>query len=142
MSIQDVVDKILEENPLFRNNYTFQLAVKDIYEKYKVLYKTSEVVDKVDRIIGPIEAVLRAMGPGVGYLSCSLLRVGEELFLKIPFATYYAAKTKNFTQVGLWAGMELLATLLPFGDLIDIYPAYRKGTERLIEREIRKRVER
>ena len=113
---------------------------KRIYDEHHGIIKGAELVDKVDRIFGPIEAGLRWLGPGIGYMASFGLRAIEELVFKIPYSIYYGAKTKLKDIKGLMgmALAEAAATILPYGDVLDALPTYKWIANRYVSNEFEK----
>lgn len=138
-SIDSLVDEVIDHNeeisqmigqdPNLRNN--LYEVVRQNYTRYKGALKGAEFVDKVDKVAGPLEAALQYFAP-IGtplYGIAEFAKVAEWGLLKLPYAIYYAVKTKDYSNVLSWTATEAAAHLIPFGNVIDVLPTYTKFTK-------------
>lgn len=140
ISLDTQVNKIIEENGDIRKYISLNPDLKhvlysrynELYERYRGVIKGAEIVDSIDRILGPIEAALRWFGPGLGYIASFGLRAIEEVLFKIPYSIYYAAKTKDVKGVLGYALAETAATILPYGDILDVLPVYKMTAKKYL----------
>ena len=145
-TIDTQLKKIIDENPDIENYVKTNPQLMDVltkqyhslYENQKGIIKGAELVDKVDQFLGPIEAALRWFGPGVGYIGSFGLRAIEELVFKIPYSIYYAGKTKDYKGVIGYILAETAATVLPYGDLLDVLPVYEWTAKKYFRDEVAK----
>lgn len=143
-SLDKQVEKLLKDDPRIASLIEEDPSRKDIlygrmvegYKRNKGIIKGAEIVDKVDRILGPIEAALAWFGPGPGYLASFGLRAIEEGLFKIPYAVYYTAKTGDYKALPGWALSEAAATVLPYGDIIDTLPIYKNRANRYMRKYV------
>jgi len=146
-SLDSQVVQIINENPDIRKYISSDPNLKNelysrynaMYDKYKGIIKGAELVDKVDRILGPIESALRWFGPGVGYVASFGLRAMEELMFKIPYSIYYAGTTRDFKGAAGYVLAETAATVLPYGDsYVDILPIYKNTSQKYLRNAVAK----
>src|SRR3989344_5978244 len=131
--LEDQLAKLLKENPRLKGKIderpelyqTLKSQYELAYEKYRGIIRGGELVDRVDRVLGPVEAALRWFGPGPGYIASFGLRAIEEALFKIPYAINYTAKTRDIGALPGWIASEAAATVLPYGDIIDVAPIYK-----------------
>ena len=143
-SLDSQVDQIIKENPDINKYISLNPDLKDVlyshynrlYGQYKGIIRGAEIVDYWDRILGPIEAGLRWFGPGIGYILSFGLRAIEELVLKIPYSIYYGFKTKDFKGILNYALAETAATVLPYGDILDVLPVYKWTAQKYVRNAI------
>lgn len=100
------------------------------------LLKTARFIDKVDRVLGPLESTLQVYGGdfwcGVGVA----LEVAELAFLKVPFAIKYLRRTKDYDALYSWLPKEIFASVVPYGDFIDLTTAYYNRTRNFYESQL------
>ena len=103
------------------------------------LLRKARAIDRVDRFLGPLESTLQVYGSpfwaGVGVA----LEVAELAFMKIPFAYSYLKKTKDYDALYSWLPKEIFATMVPYGDFIDLTSAYHNRVQKFYERKVRVR---
>ena len=91
--------------------------------------KYANLVDKIDRITGPLSYLLISSGSenleNLGYA----LSISELLFLKLPFTISYLSKTKDFKALLYWIPKEIVSNANPINSLLDIFPAYKWRAE-------------
>lgn len=92
------------------------------------LKKQSSLVDKIDRITGPLSFALIATGSQnlekIGYM----LSITELVLLKTPFVLKYTYQTRDFKSLLYWIPKEIVSNYQPINGLIDIFPVYRWRT--------------
>ncbi len=151
MGLEDYIEKVLRRNPKLRAavkhdkrlRSTLHDVVAESYDNYRSLLGWSTFTDKINRILGPLEAGLRYFSPlgstGFGvYSAAKLLHYG---LIKLPYALYYTLKTGDVKgALGIGLG-EVAKYVLPFGTLGDALPLYRKTVERYILRNSEKKLE-
>jgi len=105
-------------------------------EEDRKLLSHAELVDKIDRIIGPLESTLQIYGnpfwASVGWV----LEMSELLFLKAPFIMKYLQRTKDYDALVSWLPREIIATMVPYGDFIDIMNAYKNRARQYYEQQL------
>ncbi|PIN81474.1 hypothetical protein COV13_01075 [Candidatus Woesearchaeota archaeon CG10_big_fil_rev_8_21_14_0_10_32_9] len=93
-------------------------------------------IDDIDMFLGPFTSALKLSGSehlqSVGWW----LDVGE-LSLKTFFAGIYVIESRNYSSLLDWVPREIIATLIPYGGLLDISRSY----ERVVREDYHKRVD-
>ena len=151
MSLEDYVEKVLENNPKFREAFKtiprFRSQLKDIvsqsYHEYKGLVDWSRFTDKINRILGPVEAGIRYFSPlgTTGFGIYSLTKLLHYGLVKLPYSIYYTLKTGDFMGSIATGLAEVAKYFLPFVNLGDILPLYSKTVDNYIVRDSTSKLE-
>lgn len=132
----ETIQRAIDENP---DLYHVLSSIHDQeYDRYKGPIKAYDLVDKFDKYLAVGETLLRMPGPGPNMYGYAALRI-PELAAKGLTSLYYGAKTGDWKGVGKLAAMETAATLAPFGESVNVLPAYRNTAKGMLLEKVRKK---
>ncbi len=125
------VKKLLDERPEL---------YKELEESYKATSKKSQglryfakFIDYVRKPLGFVKLIGGFLGPGPGYLTASLTRLGELGLFTIPYSIYYGLKGGKLKEIGKVVGMELAKIPLPYGDAANFIPVYSHTAKKYVD---------
>ena len=90
------------------------------------------LVDKVDRITGPLESTLQISGVESLQTIGNIISLIEDLVIKVPFVITYISSTKDLSCLASWLPKEVFAHTMPYGDMIDIMHSYKNHTMKIV----------
>lgn len=114
----------------------YSLIERLVDEKDKKLLYYARSIDRIDRILGPIESVLQFYGSPPMQVAGTILEIAELGLLKIPFIIKYLRQTKDYDALYSWLPREIFAISVPFGDFIDISKAYHNQARNYFEKKV------
>jgi hypothetical protein len=88
----------------------------------------AKLVDKVDRITGPLSASLYLTGTDWGMNYAAAINTLELTLFKAPFVAIYLHRTRDFKSLGLFLPKELVTNFLPVYGFADVIPLYSYRT--------------
>lgn len=151
MALDDFVDKVISKDKNLQRrvkaNPRLKSRVRDIiaksYEKNKGLVEWSRFTDKINAVLGPLEAGLRYFSPlgtvGFGiYSAAKLLHYG---LVKLPYSIYYTLKTGDIVGSVASSLGEMAKYALPFGSVGDILPLNSAVADRYMLKDARQGLE-
>lgn len=100
----------------------------------KRLLRYAKLVDIADRFTAVSGGIMQQLGPpynAIGYA----IEAAELSLIKAPFIATYLKQTKDYDALAHWLPKEIFATMVPFGDLIDVFNAYWNRTRMTVEKE-------
>ena len=104
--------------------------------KFNDRMNVAKKIDNLDMVLGPFTSALKLSSSehlqSIGWW----LDVGE-LSFKAVFASIYVLDSRNYSALLDWIPREIIATLIPYGGLLDVARSY----ERVVKEDYHKRVE-
>src|SRR3989344_791243 len=112
-SNRPTIAKAIEEDPNLRNQLvsSYKKAAVD----GKGLKYAGKFIDYINKPLALIKTIGAFAGPGTGYLIRGLTKIGQVLFMKLPYSIYYSAKGGAKKVVAGLGALEAVKYLLPFG---------------------------
>ncbi len=111
----------------------------DCYMEHKGLLEYATLIDKVDKVLGPLEAVCRYF-PQL-YVP-RLIMIAVEETIKLPFMVKYLTKVnskESFLDLIGFGIIETFATVFPYADIVDMYNLYKNSVKKYIRNEASKK---
>ena len=101
----------------------------------QMLLRYATLVDVIDRFTAVSGGFLQQMGPPYSVIGYAIEAV-EIAALKTPFIATYLKKTGDYDALAHWVPKEIFALMVPFGDFIDMFSAYKNRTKNTLEKNI------
>ncbi len=112
------------------------LVDKLVSEEDQKLLRRSEIVDNIDKILGPLTSTMQLFGGPALMIPSIILNYSELLFVKAPFMIEYVKKTNDYDALVWWIPKEIFANTVPYGNFIDVIKSYRNRTRKYFEKKI------
>lgn len=90
----------------------------------KTILERAKNVDRLDRIMGPLEVALYYSNSDVLISMGAILSTAEIAFSKVPFMINYIRETKDYMALATILPKEIVANMFKIGGIIDIFPTY------------------
>jgi len=104
--------------------------------KFKDRMIVAKKIDNLDMFLGPFTSALKLSGSEHLQSIGLWLDVGELTF-KAFFASIYVIDSRNYSALLEWIPREIIATLIPYGGLLDISRSY----EKVVREDYHKRID-
>ncbi len=114
----------------------YSLIERLVDEKDKKLLYYARSIDKIDRVLGPLESMMQIYGSPTLQVAATILEIAELSFLKAPFVITYLRQTKDYDALYSWLPREIFALSFSFGDFVDISKAYHNQARNYFEKKV------
>jgi hypothetical protein len=101
-------------------------------QQHQSLLRYAHVVDILDRITALATGTLEMMGAEYALLG-KAVDTCELALIKAPYVHVYLQKTGDYDALALWLPKEIFGTMVPFGQMVDLFNAYKNRTRRTLE---------
>lgn len=85
-------------------------------------------IDNIDMYTGPFSEMMRCTSSSLLNEVAYYFDVFQYAALKVPFASAYLMRTKNFSALLDWVPKELFAISFPFGNFVQVMRNYERIT--------------
>ncbi|MFP4118798.1 MAG: hypothetical protein ACLFTH_01975 [Candidatus Woesearchaeota archaeon] len=103
-------------------------------QKSDPLIRQSRMVDKIDRILGPLAAACYFSGSDYLQTAGAIMNTVEIVGLKLPFIAQYLTSTRDYRSLLFWLPKEIISNSYPLGNIADIVPIYHNRTRHKLQK--------